>query len=174
MRISGTLVSLLTFPGVIIHELAHRLSCVLAGVSVYKVRYFRLGNPSGYVVHGGVHDYSGAFLICVAPFLLNTGAALAIFAVAINKDFAGAATVPLLSWLGISIAMHSFPSGADADNLWDYSKEMWTRNLWALLGFPVSSLIKLANRLRAIWFDLLYALGLLFLIDALSVGRGLI
>jgi hypothetical protein len=124
LRVPGTLVALLTFPGVIVHELAHRLSCAVAGVPVYKVRYFRLGNPSGYVVHGGTRDYSGAFLICVAPFLFNSGAALAFFAFAINGDFAGAAAVPLLCWLGISIAMHSFPSRADADNLWDYSKQM--------------------------------------------------
>ncbi|MDD5127612.1 MAG: metalloprotease family protein [Dehalococcoidales bacterium] len=163
MRIPWTLFSTLTFPGVIVHEAAHRLSCAAAGIPVSKTCYFRIGNPAGYVVHGDVRDYDEAFLICTAPFLLNTVLASVSFAVAGKIQFDHALIKPALYWLGFAIAMHSFPSDGDAQNLWDYSKRMWFRNLWALFGFPLVALIRIAN--RSTWFDLIYALGLLLLVN---------
>jgi hypothetical protein len=56
----------------------------------------------------------------------------------------------------ISIAMHSFPSSGDADNLWEYSKRAGRVTPWALTGFPVVILIKIANILSFVWFDLFY------------------
>ncbi len=79
----------------------------------------------------------------------------------------------ILYWLGISIAMHSFPSSQDADNLWSYSKKAWRRNPLVLFSFPVVGLIKLARLLSAIWFDLLYAIALLLLIAFLTKGSSL-
>lgn len=165
MRIPWTLFSVLTFPGVVIHEIAHRLTCGVAGVPVIKTCYFRIGNPAGYVIHKDVQDYDEAFLICTAPFLINTFAAGVVFTLAIKGQFDSSLVRPVLYWLGIAIAMHSFPSSGDAQNLWDYSRKMWYKNLWALLGFPVVALIRLASSLRVIWFDLFYALALLVLVD---------
>lgn len=51
MIIPGFLISIVTFPGVIVHEMAHQIFCRLCGVAVFDVCYFRFGNPSGYVVH---------------------------------------------------------------------------------------------------------------------------
>jgi hypothetical protein len=50
MYIPRILVSVLTFPGIIFHELGHQLFCKFTGVRVIKVRYFRFGNPAGYVL----------------------------------------------------------------------------------------------------------------------------
>ena len=157
--IPGTLIAILTFPGVIIHEAGHRLFCSLAGVRVYKTCYFRLGNPAGYVIHGPVHSYGAGFLICVAPFIVNTAVALLIFSIAVNVS-SNAVAFPLY-WLGISIGMHAFPSSGDADNLWRYSKAVWRHNPLAVLGFPAVILIKIAAVLSIIWFDLFYAIALL-------------
>lgn len=159
--IPSELIAILTFPGVIVHEFAHKSACQHVGVPVYEVCYFRFGNPAGYVKHGAVQRYGQAFLIDVAPLIVNSLLAFIIFIFAVNipesyMQFG-------LYWLGISIAMHSFPSSGDADNLWKYSKRAWRVTPWALTGFPVVILIKVANILSFIWFDLLYAIGLLVL-----------
>jgi len=61
MFIPGKVVSLLTFPGVIVHELAHKIFCEMAGVQVYEVCYFRFGNPAGYVKHEPVSELIKSF-----------------------------------------------------------------------------------------------------------------
>jgi hypothetical protein len=165
------LVAVLTFPGIIIHELAHKLCCDLSHVPVHKVCYFRLGNPSGYVIHEQTNSYGKALLIDTAPFLINTLIAVILYSIAV--------TIPqspltyILCWLGISIAMHSFPSSGDADNLWSQSKSSWKKNPLALLGFPIVGTIKLAALLSKVWFDLLYAIALLLLVAFLLRGESL-
>jgi hypothetical protein len=165
------MIALVTLPGVILHEWAHKFFCERTGVPVYKTRYFRLGNPAGYVLHGPVDSYVKAFLIAIAPFLVNTAVAIILFVVAVIIPLGLIAL--LLYWLGISIAMHSFPSSQDADSLWQYSKRNWWRNPLALFGFPVIGLIKLAGMLNSVWFDLLYAVFLLVLVAAIIKGGDL-
>ncbi len=162
------LIALVTFPGIILHEWAHKFFCDRTKVPVYKTCYFRLGNPAGYVIHGPVDNYGKAFLIATAPFLVNTAVAVILFFIAVIIPLS--LITYLLYWLGISIAMHSFPSSEDADNLWRYSKRALRRNPLALFGFPVVGLIKLAGILSAIWFDLLYAVALLILAALLAKG----
>ena len=167
----GWPIAILTFPGIIIHEWAHKFICDRSNVPVYKTCYFRLGNPAGYVIHGPVRSYTKAFLISIAPLIVNTVIAFFIFLVAIH--IAAGITMYVLYWLGISIAMHSFPSSEDADNLWNYSKKALMRNPLAILGFPVVGLIKLAKMLRVRWFDLLYAIALLITAAFLFKGSDL-
>jgi hypothetical protein len=165
------LIALVTFPGVILHEWAHKFFCERTRVPVYKTCYFRLGNPAGYVLHGPVDSYGKAFLIATAPFLVNTVMTVILFVVAVIIPLGLIAI--LLYWLGISIAMHSFPSSQDADSLWQYSKINWWRNPLVLLGFPVIGLIKLAGILNAIWFDLIFAIVLLLLVALVVKGNSL-
>jgi hypothetical protein len=55
-----------TFPGVIIHEVAHQLFCRVGRVPVYEVRYFQFDlKVAGYVVHAPVQDFGTAFLISI-------------------------------------------------------------------------------------------------------------
>ena len=166
----GWLIAILTFPGIIVHEWAHKFFCNRANVPVYKTCYFRLGNPAGYVIHGPANSYIKALLITTAPFVVNTSIAFLIFLMATNAPFSPGITTYLLYWLGISVAMHSFPSSGDADNLWSYSKKAWRRNPLALFGFPVVGLMKLGTVLSTIWFDLLYAIALLLLAAFLFKG----
>jgi hypothetical protein len=166
----GWLIALVTFPGIILHEWAHKFFCDRTGVQVYKTCYFRLGNPAGYVIHGPVDNYGKSFLIATAPFLVNTFVAVIFFLIAVVIPL-GVATY-ILCWLGIAVAMHSFPSSQDADNLWAQAKAAW-HNPLVLLSFPVIGLIKLARLLSAIWFDLLWAVALLVLIAFLVNGSSL-
>jgi hypothetical protein len=170
---SRWLIAILTFPGIIIHEWAHKFFCNRANVQVYKTCYFRLGNPAGYVIHGPVNSYVKAFLINIAPFIVNTSIAFFVFLVVVNASGSLGIASYLLYWLGISIAMHSFPSSGDANNLWSYSKNAWRSNPLALFGFPVVGLVKVAAILSVIWFDLLYAIALLLLAAFLFKGDSL-
>jgi len=164
----GWFVALITFPGIIIHELAHKLLCDFTGVPVYKVCYFRLGNPPGYVVHGSINRYWQALFITTAPFTINTAIAFVLYALAFTVT--GGIATYILVWLGISIAMHSFPSSEDADGLWRYSRKAVWRDPLALAGFPIVGLIKLSRVLRIIWFDLIYAVALLILVAYIFRG----
>lgn len=155
----GMIVTWVTFPGVILHEWSHKFFCDRAGIPVYEVKYFSFGNPAGYVRHGAITRYRDAFLTTIAPFIINTIFALIMFIVpALNINN----VVNLLFiWLGVSFAMHAFPSDGDAKNLWAYSKQVWRSNLFALIGFPVVAIIIIANLLRFFWFDLIYAVFLM-------------
>ena len=167
MFIPGWFIALLTFPGVIMHELAHKIACDMTGVRVYRVCYFRLGNPAGYVEHERPRKYSQAFAITTAPFLVNSIVAVLIFALALKTplttEIYGIKLRYILYWLGISIGMHAFPSSGDAKNLWDFTWKVWRRKPYVLLGIPIVVLIYIANTLSFFWFDAVYALILLTL-----------
>ena len=70
--IPGFIIALLTFPGVIVHELAHQFFCRLLKVPVFKVCYIRVGNPSGYVIHEHPHSPWKSLLIGYGPLLVNS------------------------------------------------------------------------------------------------------
>ena len=63
---------LILSPGIIVHELAHLLFCIISGTRVYKFRLFRFSEISGYVEHGEPNDLIGAFLISYGPLFLNS------------------------------------------------------------------------------------------------------
>jgi hypothetical protein len=159
--IPGFLIALATFPGVIIHEVAHQLFCRIAGVPVYEVRYFQVNlHTAGYVIHAPPKSFGAAFLISVGPLILNTLVCLAIcFPAAIPyRVFSdrGPLTYVLL-WLGISIGMHAFPSTVDAQAIWASARAaVARRNVFAVLAFPFVVLVYIANVLRVIWFDAIY------------------
>lgn len=164
----GWLVSLLTFPGVMLHEWAHMISCRLARVHVYRVRYFRLGSPAGYVEHEMPHSFWHALLISTAPFLVNTIVAFCIYLALIWLPY-GTLTY-ILFWLGFSIALHSFPSREDGENLRLVARRTWKRNPLVLPAFPLVWLIRLAHLPGTFISGLVYAVCL-FLLAAL-VLRG--
>jgi hypothetical protein len=162
--IPGFLIAIATFPGVIVHEAAHLFFCKLRRVAVFDVCYFRIGNPSGYVIHEAAESFLSAFLIAVGPFIINSFLCVL---------FCFPALVPLrtfnhkdpicyfLIWLGVSIGMHAFPSTQDANVLWRQAKNATAEfNTLALLTFPLVIVIYIANLLRFFWLDYLYGLGL--------------
>jgi hypothetical protein len=79
--IPGFIISLLTFPGVIVHEWAHKIACNLFGVAVSRVVYFKLdfklaGGEAGYVQHEIPKRYIESLCISSAPLFVNTLVAL--------------------------------------------------------------------------------------------------
>lgn len=167
--IPGWLISILTFPGVIIHEWAHKKFCEWLGVPVYEVVYFRFGNPAGYVIHGETANYKQTFWVSVGPLVINS-----LFAVVFSLFASGAQTESVLwfvlMWIAISAGMNSFPSNQDMKHIFEASKKKLKGGGSPLhyLSFPFVGLIFLANLLSFIWFDLWYALGLITLGNSLA------
>ena len=177
MIIPGILISLLTFPGVIVHELAHQIFCRLTNTAVLDVCYFRIGNPSGYVIHEKPKSAGRNILIGVGPFFINTilGAVIALPAAISNFSFGGDVDAKkiftyFLAWLGISIAIHSFPSTGDAKSMWKAIKEPGTSILTRIVGAPIIGLIYLGAAGSVFWLDLFYGVGVSYGLSRLLVS----
>ena len=156
MFVPGILISILTFPGVIVHEFAHQFFCQLLRVAVVDVCYFRVGNPAGYVIHETPRKFWHQILIAIGPFLVNSliGAILS-FPAAIHSYFSTSGLLDtVMLWLGISIAMHSFPSSGDAHSLWQSTKQ--SPLVMRLISFPIVSLIYIGAVGSFFWLDLAY------------------
>ena len=160
--VPGFLISVLTFPGVIVHELAHQVLCKLTGTPVFKVCYFRLGNPAGFVIHGRPDSVWHHILIGIGPLFVNTllGLALGLAAFGLHTDVDHLTwPVGVLLWLAVSIAMHSFPSTGDARSIW--------RSVWSpgspvtakLIGTPLVAIIFLGALGSIFWLDAIYGFG---------------
>jgi hypothetical protein len=170
--IPGQFIALVTFPGVIVHEAAHQLFCRFFRVAVYDVCYFRVGNPAGYVVHEQSAVPSHQIWIALGPFLLNTllGALIAApAAIPVMRFDAGGSLDCLLIWLGVSIAMHAFPSTADGETIMDTLETRETSRLTKLIGVPAIAAICLATLGSYVWLDLLYGLAVAMLLPELAV-----
>lgn len=159
--IPGWLISLITFPGIIVHEMGHLLFCRRYGLPVHRVCYFRLGNPAGYVIHEPAQTYGQAFWVSVGPLVTGTLLTVGVgFPAGISflEHHRMLAVHWALGWFALSIGMHSFPSTGDAKNLWSASvSSLMKGNVTALIGFPVVVLLYVVNLLSFLWFDVIYA-----------------
>jgi hypothetical protein len=149
---------------VIVHEIAHMLFCRLRGVAVLDVRFFRFGNPAGYVLHENTDNFNTTFLIAVGPFILNSLLCVLICFPAYLPMKVFEVEHPFnffLLWLGVSIGMHAFPSNQDASVLWSQAgRAARSLNPLAVLSYPLVIVIYLANLGSIVWLDLFYGLAL--------------
>ena len=162
MIIPGFLVSLVTFPGVIVHELAHQLFCRWARVAVFDVCYFRLGNPAGYVVHETPRTSFQHVMIGLGPFFVNTilGALIAFPAAVPLIQFNSPQPQDLLLlWLGVSVAMHAFPSTGDAKGIWSALFQRTSPWWLKVVGLPIVVLIYIGAIGSFVWLDAIYGLA---------------
>ncbi len=119
------LVALLTFPGVVLHEFAHRFFCDVTKHSVYKACYFKLDgtNTVGYVLHEPSKNIHSAFLISLGPLIINTALCIMLILPGILYFFVLSAGPSLLlgflMWVGISFGWHASPSDTDVNSLLD-------------------------------------------------------
>lgn len=163
--IPGFLITWVTFPGVIVHELAHAIFCRLFGLAIYEVSYFRFttgfGQPAGYVVHQRAEKPWQDLMVSIGPFFVNTivGAVIAMPA-AIPFRLGGADVLDLfLMWLGVSVAMHSFPSTGDAKSAWGSLSRKETPIFTKIIGYPVIGLIYVGALGSMFWLDALYGIA---------------
>lgn len=165
--IPGVLIAVLTFPGVIVHELAHQLACRMMKVPVLEVKYFQFKNPCGYVIHDATDRPLANFVISAGPFLLNTvlGVAIVFPGMVIYHAFRSSSdplvTVAMLVslWLGVSILAHSFPSRGDAKAMVHTILKNKQVNVFAkILTAPVIGLIYAGSYGSVIWLEFGYAI----------------
>jgi hypothetical protein len=167
--IPGFLVTILTFPGIIVHELAHELVCRLLGVRVLKVCYLRFGNPPGYVVHESPEGVIGHIMIGTGPLLINSIFGLALGLIYRLASVRGTTAGYIILWLGISVAMHSFPSTGDAKSMW---RGLWGKGMpiiGRVLSVPLVTLIYLGALASAFWIDAVYGFLIAFYLPKLIV-----
>lgn len=162
MFVPGIIITILTFPGVIVHELAHQLFCRWFKVPVFKVVYFQVANPAGYVLHERARTSTQAVFISTGPFILNTllGFLIAFPAALQYKLDAMNPLDYILLYLGISVAMHAFPSTGDAKVLWDsVVKGDTSSRLSKIIVTPIVGFIYLGAMGSIVWLDFIYGMG---------------
>jgi hypothetical protein len=163
--IPGPIIALVTFPGVVVHELAHQLFCRLFGVAIFDVCYFRIGNPAGYVIHEAPRKAGQQIWIGIGPFIVNTlvGAIIAAPASIQVLQFESASPVDyLLIWLGVSIAMHAFPSTGDATTLRSAMSASGVPVAAKIVAYPIVAIIFLGAIGSFFWLDAAYGLAVAF------------
>jgi len=170
--ISGFAISILTFPGVIIHELAHQLFCWLCGLEVYEVKYIQLKNPCGYVIHEACENPVKTFLVSIGPLIVNTILGILILIpVTINVFVFGELNNLLnlvILWLGISILMHAFPSKQDGQVMVDQILNNKDISVVAkILTAPIIFLVQIGAFGTIVWLDLIYAMAVAMLLPTI-------
>lgn len=162
--IPGKIVSALTFPGIILHEIGHLAFCELAGVRVHTHKLIDQ-NLEGHVVHEKPKSVYKQFLVTFGPFFFNTLATAAFTLLATSTGpLAG-----IFLWLAISSGMHAFPSLQDGKVLLEHTENEINsgKYLASLLLLPIS-LIYLGALLSIFWADLFYALVVIALTSAMA------
>ena len=164
--------TILTFPGVVAHEYAHKRFAERYNMPIEEVSYFQLDDDGkyGYVKHGVSKRFTHNFFIAFAPLLLNSLFAflsfLTIAAIHVESGLPTLRWPPsrlavgtvLIGWFGVSCALHAIPSDGDADNVLNNVKRQWYNPL-AILSIPFVLVIKLVNRLNVLGLDIVYAAG---------------
>ncbi|MGA3106076.1 MAG: hypothetical protein ABSD53_16465 [Terriglobales bacterium] len=161
--IPGFVISLATFPGVIVHETAHLFFCKLFRLAVFNVCFIRVGNPAGYVIHESTDNFRAMFFVGMGPFFINTllcvlfctAAFLPVWELKIDDPLAY-----FFYWLGLSIGMHAFPSTVDLTHIWAMAPSLAKKgNLLAIISLPLVALLYVLNFARVVWADLGYGIA---------------
>lgn len=148
-RRRSLLFRLATAPGIVLHELTHRLTCLLAGVPVQSAVYFQLTGPPGYVQHTTPSRWSTTAVIALAPLAGN----VAVAAVLIEYSLAAytgsgvdaVAAGALLWWIAVAALIHSLPSSTDLGTVWAATTARWYRLPLAVVVGPLYALRWLAG-----------------------------
>ena len=169
--IPGFLVSFLTFPGVMMHELGHQLACWICKICVFRVKYFQFDTKTGgFVEHEKTDHPWKSLLITYGPFIFNTvlGTFL-VLPIAMLWAFQDyRAVMPLwvkiacyvIAYFGVSCLANAFPSTADAGVLLEsVVKNKSIPLILRIIIAPFVGIIYLCSLLKFFWFDFVFALG---------------
>lgn len=162
MFIPGQAISIATFPGIVVHEIAHQLLCRFFRVAIFDVSYFQHSSKeAGYVSHEVPRACYQSVIISIAPFFINTIIGLLItLPTSITLlyiedpqwyDF-------IFAWLGISILMHAFPSTGDAKCIRHALNTRKPSLFLKIISYPLVGLIYLASWGSYAWLDAVYAI----------------
>jgi len=141
--------NILYFPGVLFHELAHLMMCLVLGV---KVRQFKVSikDISGFVIHEVPRSITKSIFIGIAPIILAVGATYLLLDIQ-----------PLIKYyFAYIILYHSFPSKEDTN----FSSH---HNLGKkILTFPIFLLLRMIYLLgNSSWLKMTYSLVVIVIFD---------
>jgi hypothetical protein len=177
--IPGFLISFVTFPGVMMHELGHQLACWLSKVCVFRVQYFKFdAKVAGFVEHERTDNPWKSLLITYGPFIFNTilGTILVLPLSLMWAANANRVILPLwvrpvcyiIAYFGVSCLANAFPSWKDAQNLFEsVVKNKALPLLPRILVAPFVIVIGLCSAAKFFWFDFIFAFGVPELIYAI-------
>jgi hypothetical protein len=118
--IPACVIALATFPGVILHEIAHKFFCDIYRVPVYEVKYFAASKNAGHVIHEPIDNSKKNAIIGLAPLLINSIVCVLFLIPHFLPFLMGSSFVstytPLdifLIWVGLSCGLNALPSEAD-------------------------------------------------------------
>ncbi len=153
--IPGELISIFSFPGIIVHELSHKLACKKFNVKVLETKYWSL--KGGYVVHEATDDAKAVAAISIVPFIIGSLMAvlLGIACVAMKHSELLKNYIWAVYFLAVTIGMHSFPSKQDTSNFLDFAKHAKKKSL-IVTASALHYVFSILNALRAAWIDLAY------------------
>lgn len=172
--IPGKLVALVTFPGIIVHELAHIFLAKLVGIKVAGAKLLSLGtgNTMGYVLTEKQKHVWKQFLVTFGPFFVNSIVAVLLSMVYLFVKNVAFLNI-LLIWLAFSVGMHAFPSTGDAKALFNETVDSIKRSrFWNAVFLPFVGFIYLGAILSIFWANLIYA-GLIFYGTTTVLGSSL-
>lgn len=152
--------AILTAPGIIVHELAHALFCVLSGVKIYKINLFRFQKVAGYVIHEEPKTFMSSWLISFGPLIVNSY--LAMFFFAQIRPIYNLWDL-LFLYLGIAIALQAIPSTGDAESLLQMANRNFWKNPLIILLYPLVLVLYLLNLLKRFYFDWAYVIFLFYI-----------
>lgn len=125
--IPGEIISFITFPGVILHEVSHKFFCDYYNVPVYRVDYFRpFSTIAGCVYHEPAQEFKKNFFIGFGPLIINSIICVVLLVPfwvpqMLSTDFMPHAsafsnfTYKVVAWLGFSIGVNAIPSKKDIE-----------------------------------------------------------
>jgi hypothetical protein len=164
--IPGAIVALLTFPGVILHEMAHKFFCDLYHIPVYEVKYFAISKNAGHVIHEISENSRERAIISLAPLLINSIVCFlllfpTILPLVMGTSFVSSFTFLdiFLIWVGFSCGINAIPSKTDLAHI--------DNNVsWLFITFK--KLAQICNYIgfagSVLWMIILFILSLLLFI----------
>ena len=159
--------SLITAPGVVLHELGHAIFCIFSGVRIHRIKLFQFGKIAGFVEHEEPHKFYQAVLVSFGPLILNSLVTLLAFSqitlIPFNQSSFLHPKILILAWLGIVSGLHAIPSFGDAKTLLSITNTKIWRNPFKILGFPLILLLYFLNLLKRWHIHFLYTAFLIWL-----------
>jgi hypothetical protein len=122
---------ILFFPGIMLHESAHAIACLLLGVKIKKIKF--IDKSGGYVVHEDSKDYK-IIVISLFPFIFNIF--ISIVCASLIRLTENPFHIFLLIWIGVGSLFFCVPSDQDTDNSLSAIKRTYTKKQkwwWLLL-----------------------------------------
>jgi len=171
--ITGLIVAIITFPGVIFRQVAIQLFCCYFQIPVFKVVYFQAWPPGGTVLHEVPDSPWIRLMLIFGPAAANTVlgfliGAPAVLGLLISDNTIISSLLDLfLIWLGTSIAVHTFPTLNEAETVTNAMTAAQNPVWVQMMGLPLSAVTYMAAIGKILWLDAIYALVVVIVIPIL-------